>query len=70
MAKVCIVEKYTDCDGVLFVEGLMKYDRVIEDLSGFSVFRAVDYYMFYCYSYISSIAYYCFWFLPGEIYMC
>jgi len=28
MAKVCIAEKCTDCDGVLFVEGLVKCDSI------------------------------------------
>jgi len=49
MAKECIAEKCTDCDGVLFIEGLVKCKRVIEDLAGFGVFRAVDdYIMFHC----------------------
>jgi len=36
------VEKCTDCDGVLFIDGLVKCKRVIEDLAGFSVFGVVD----------------------------
>jgi len=36
------VEKYTDCFGVLFIEGLVKCERVIENLAGFGVFGPVD----------------------------
>jgi len=45
MAWVCIEGKCTDCDGVVFIEGLLKGKRVIEDLAGFSVFGAVDEYI-------------------------
>jgi len=36
------VEKCIDCDGVLFIDGLVKCKRVIEDLAGFGVFGVVD----------------------------
>lgn len=37
-----IAEKCTDCEGVLFIEGLVNCERVIEVLEGFGVFEAVD----------------------------
>jgi len=37
-AKVYIVKKCTDCDGVLYVEGLLKCKGVIGDIADFGVF--------------------------------
>lgn len=38
IAKVYIVKKCTDCESVLFVEGLVKCKRVVEDILDFGVF--------------------------------
>jgi len=43
MIKVYVEGKISDCNDVLFIEGLVECGRVIEDLAGFGVFGAVDY---------------------------
>lgn len=47
IAKGCIAEKYTDCDGVLLIGDLVICERVIEVLTGFGVFEAIDDYLKY-----------------------
>lgn len=47
MASVYIGEKITDCNGVFFIECLMKCENVVKDLAGFGVFGPVGDYMFY-----------------------
>jgi len=41
MIEVYFTGKYTDCNGVLFILGLVKCKRVFEDLADFGVFVAV-----------------------------
>jgi len=54
MIKVYIEEKSTDFNNVPFTEGLVDCGRVVEDLAGFCVFRAVDdYIVFYRLSHIT-----------------
>jgi len=48
VAMGCIAEKFTDCEGVLFIERLMNCEKVIEVLAGFSVFGAVFDYLSLC----------------------
>lgn len=38
IAKVYIVKKCTDCDGALYVVGLLKCKGVIEDIADFGIF--------------------------------
>jgi len=47
MIKVYIEEKSSDCNNIPFIDDLVECGRVVEDLAGFSVFGAVDEYVFY-----------------------